>query len=113
MALSALIAVPVGFYIGLGLAFGDHAVALDALGPTDALEKSWEMASGNRLYLLLFLFVYGVVNVIAVFVGLLMLCIGALFTIPTARAVTDIGFTEGYLMLTGRAGDGGVVAVFD
>lgn len=103
-----LICIPVMIYIGLGLSMGDHAVALDELGPTEALEKSWTLVSGNRLHLFIFLLVYGLARVASVLVGLLMLCIGALFTVPTVRAITDVGFTQGYLMLTGRAGTDGL-----
>ncbi|MFT5680443.1 MAG: hypothetical protein ACI8RZ_001349 [Myxococcota bacterium] len=111
--LIVLISVPALFYIGLGLAFGDHAVTLDELGPTDALERSWELASGNRLHLFLFLLVYGLVRLASAIVGLLMLCIGWIVTIPIARAVTDTGFTESYLLLTGKAGLGDLAGVFD
>ena len=95
-----LLCVPVMFYIGLGLAFGEHAITLDELGPTDALERSWELASGNRLHLFLFLLVYGFIRMASFIVGLLMLCIGVLFTVPITRAVTDTGFTASYLLLT-------------
>lgn len=108
-----LLCVPVLIYIGLGLAFGEHAVTLDELGPTDALERSWELASGNRLHLFLFLLVYGILRFVSAIVGLLMLCIGALVTVPVARAVTDTGFTESYLLLTGKAGLGDLAGVFD
>lgn len=108
-----LISVPVVVYIGLGLSLGDHAVALDELGPTAALEKSWSLVRGNRLHLFLFLLVYGFARFASVFVGLLMLCIGVLFTVPTVRAITDIGFTQGYLLLTGRAKSEGLVGAFD
>ncbi|MDG1483952.1 MAG: hypothetical protein P8R54_30455 [Myxococcota bacterium] len=97
-----LLGVPVMVYIGLGLAFGEHAVTLDELGPTEALERSWELASGNRLHLFLFLLVYGFLRLVSVFVGLLMLCIGVLFTVPITRAVTDTGFTSSYLLLTNK-----------
>ena len=97
-----LLVFPTLIYVGLGLAFGDHAVALDNAGPTEALEKSWGLASGNRLHLFLFLFVYGIARLALAIAGLMMLCIGALFTVPISRAVTDVGFTEGYLLLTGH-----------
>jgi hypothetical protein len=108
-----LLCLPVLIYIGLGLAFGEHAVTLDELGPTEALERSWQLASGNRLQLFLFLLVYAIARFVAAIVGLLMLCVGALVTIPVARAVTDTGFTESYLLLTGKAGLDDLAGVFD
>lgn len=111
--LAVLIALPAAFYVGLGLVFGEHAVILDELSPTEALERSWGLADGNRMHLFGFLLVYWLVEIAALIVGLLMLCIGVLVTAPAARAVTDLGFTEGYLLLTGKAGLDDMAGVFD
>ena len=108
-----LLSVPVLIYVGLGLSMGDHAVALDELGPTAALEKSWSLVRGNRIPLFLFLFVYGLARIASLIVGVLMLCIGAFFTVPTVRAITDIGFTQGYLLLTGRVDLDSLAGAFD
>ena len=90
----------VSLWLGLGLMFGSHAVALDGVGASEALERSWSLAKGNRLMLLLVVVVYSVVNGLATFVGLMMLCIGALFTGPAGRAITDTAVTAGYLRAT-------------
>jgi len=87
-----------GAYVGLGLALGGHAVALDGLGPAEALEKSWALASGNRIHLLLFFFVVGLFNI----VGLLMCCLPIVWT----KAVSDFGVTESYLLATGSVHGG-------
>jgi hypothetical protein len=102
-AVIALVSIPVLVYCGLGFSLGDHAVVLDEMSPTEALTHSWELVRGNRLHLFWFKFVYGLIQFMSFFVGLMMLCVGALITAPIARAVTDLGFTRGYLLLTGKA----------
>ena len=49
-----LIGLPAIVYVSLGLMLGEHAVALEDMGPMDALERSWSLARGNRFSLLLF-----------------------------------------------------------
>jgi hypothetical protein len=90
--LMAIIGVPVGIYVKLGLSFGAHAVALDDLGVMDALERSWALARGARLHLFLFFLVTGLFWA----AGLLLCCVGVFAT----RAIRDVGVTEGYLIAT-------------
>lgn len=90
--LAAVITTPVMIYVGLGLALGDHAVALDDLGPMDGLERSWDMARGNRLSLFGYFFVLGFFNLL----GLCACCVGAVAT----KAIGDFGTTEAYLLST-------------
>lgn len=96
--LLCVLVIPVAVYIGLGLAFGDHFLVLENKSPMEALEASWEMASGNRMSLFIYQFIMGLFAFAAVFVGLLMCCIGVILTSPGARAVIDVGFTESFLM---------------
>ena len=95
-----VLVLPVAIYVGLGLALGDHALVLEDKSPMEALERSWEMASGNRITLFIFNFVCGLFAFAAVFVGLLLCCVGVLLTSPAARAAIDVGFTESFLMHT-------------
>jgi hypothetical protein len=91
-----LIAVPVAIYVSLGLVLGQYAVGLEDAGAMDALERSWELARGNRLSLLLFAVVTALVNLL----GLLMCCVGAFATTPIA----EFAWTESFLLATREDG---------
>lgn len=84
--------VPTMIYVGIGLAFGDRAVVIDGLGPTEALDRSWSLAKGNRIQLLVFL----VMTRLFWFVGIFLCCIGIVLT----RAIVDVGTTEAYMLAT-------------
>lgn len=90
--LMVLLAGPVLVYVGLGMMLGEHAVALEELGPVDALERSWELARGNRVSL----FLYGLLTGLFHIVGLMLCCVGVLGT----KAMIDFGTTEAYLLAT-------------
>jgi len=90
--------VPVMVYVVLGLSFGAHAVVLEDLGPVEAFRRSWELADGRRAHLLLFRFILALVRILATIVGLCVFCLGALVTGPIGLAVTELGFTEAYLL---------------
>jgi hypothetical protein len=92
VALLLLLALPTSIYVALGLSLGDHAVALEGMGPLAALDRSWELTRGNRLTLFVYLLVTGLFTVL----GFLLCCVGVIGT----RAVTDVGTTESYLLLT-------------
>lgn len=68
--------VPIFFYVILGLALVEQAVAVESLAPVAGLQRSWEVAKGNRLSLFVFL----LVTVIVEIAGLLACCVGVLFT---------------------------------
>lgn len=90
--LLAALALPASIYVGLGLVLGEHAVVFDELGPMDALERSWSLASGNRTDLALFSLGTGFFS----FLGVFACCIG-LF--PTT-AMMAFGWSEAYLLAT-------------
>jgi hypothetical protein len=91
-AVGFLLAVPAVTYVWLGLYFGQHAVALDGAGTMQAVERSWELARGHRLWLLLYLFVTGLIWL----AGHCLCCVGVFAT----RALVDVGRTEAYLFAT-------------
>lgn len=88
----AVLALPVMIYVGLGLTFGERLVALDGMDAMTALDRSWSLASGNRLWLLLYLLVLGIVHL----AGLLACCVGIFAT----RAIRDVALTEAFLLFT-------------
>jgi hypothetical protein len=91
-ALAALVALPVLIYIDLGLRLGDQLVTLEGLGAIDALDRSWELARGNRVTLWLFFFVTDLFAVL----GVLFCGVGIFAT----RAISDVAVTEAFLLAT-------------
>ncbi|MES2645187.1 MAG: hypothetical protein V4850_37210 [Myxococcota bacterium] len=87
-----VLALPVLVYVWLGLVLGDFAVALENLGPVATLDRTWELARGNRLRLGVF---FGVMELFSL-LGVLLCCVGVFLTRPIAQ----IGATEAYLLAT-------------
>ncbi|MCA9727002.1 MAG: hypothetical protein KC729_04910, partial [Candidatus Eisenbacteria bacterium] len=83
------IGLPVFTYVELGLFFGDYRVALEGSGPLTALKESWNLASGNRLWLLL----YRVIMFFFEIAGFLVMVVGVVFT----RGIRDVGTVGAYL----------------
>lgn len=102
VVLVVVLAIPVGVYVGLGLACGGHAVVLEDLGPAEALGRSWDLAAGNRIGLFVFQAASGVLSILALILGICMLCVGVFVTGPIATAVTDLAFTRAFLRYTGQ-----------
>lgn len=73
-----LLWVPIALWVYLGIRLSELAVALEGLGPVDAIGRSWELTNGNRLSLFLFLFVTWVFALL----GVLAFCIGTFVTVP-------------------------------
>lgn len=90
--LFALCYVPIWVYVLLGLSLVEQAVAVESKNPVEALQRSWELARGNRLHLLLFAIVTGVVTI----TGVLLCCVGVVFT----SAWSFVAWYEGYIRLT-------------
>lgn len=72
IVLVLLIYLPIAIYVGLGLALAPLAVSIEGLGPLRALRRSWQIARGHRLWLLLYFLVQAMVAV----AGLLLCCVG-------------------------------------
>lgn len=79
-------------YIFLGFVFVNSAAALDECGAFEAVRRSWRAASGHRLALVWLFFV----TTLAVLSGVLLFCVGYLFTISLGTLVP----AEAYLALT-------------
>ncbi len=92
VGLMVLLAIPVALYVTLGLVFGELAVALDGARAVEAVERSWDLARGNRGWLFVYLCVTGLFTL----VGICLFCFGIVVT----RAIADTGFTEAYLLTT-------------
>lgn len=88
-SLLSLAALPVTLWFTLGLQWGSRWVALENLGPMEALERSWEMAAGRRIETWFLLLAQTLLN----FVGFIMCGIGLIVTRPIAElAMTDAFF---------------------
>lgn len=77
-----LLYLPVFVYVCLGLSLVAPAVALEGREPSDAVRRSWDLARGNRLRLL----VYFLVMTIVAFLGFCLCIIGVFFTATLANA---------------------------
>jgi hypothetical protein len=91
--------LPIAIYIALGVSLVQQAVALEGLGPFDALRRSWSLVRGNRRWLLL----YWVVSVVLVLAGLLLCCVGVFFT----GLWVQVSQSEAYARVATRAPEGG------
>jgi hypothetical protein len=91
---SGVIGVPVLIFIGLSLFMFQYVVVDRNMGVMDALRTSWQIMSGNRLWM----FVYGIIGFFLYLGGLLACCVGALFTVSYAM----LGLTVIYLVITGQ-----------
>ena len=96
-AVIVALATPAAIYINLGLSLGSRAVALDHMSAFEALERSWELADGNRFHLLLFFVITWLPNLL----GCMMFCIGIVVT----DAIRSTAVTEGYLLCTRDGSD--------
>jgi hypothetical protein len=92
LGVSLVVGLPATVYVSLGMALGTHALVFEGLGPMDALSRSWDLVAGNRIRLMIFNFVLGLVGTL----GFLLCCVGA---IP-AGAVVQTATTRGWLLLT-------------
>lgn len=94
---AALLYVPVLVYVWLGVMLAPYAAAVEGMGPTEALSRSWALVRGHRWTLLLYWLVMALVQVL-----LLCACCCMLLFLPKTWAETA-GF-ESYLRLV-RSGD--------
>ena len=90
--LAIVVSLPLIIYVSLGLLLSDYIVVFENKSAVEALKSSWELSEGNRWHLFLFQFVMGMINIL----GLCLCCFGV---IP-AKAITDTGFVESYLLFT-------------
>ena len=85
--------VPASVYVGLGMVLGDRYIALGNSDVMDALDRSWDAASGNRIQMLVFVVLTWLPNLL----GCLACCIGMVFT----QCLQSMSLTEAWLVLTG------------
>jgi hypothetical protein len=92
-----LLMVPTGVYFSLGTWLAPWFVVYDGSSAWTALLQSWDAARGNRMTLFLFFFVQYLIGLAALILGLLLCCVGALVTVPLARAITDLATSRAWL----------------
>lgn len=90
-SLLILAALPFTLWFSLGLQWGSRWVALENLGPMEALEKSWEMAANRRIKTWFLLLARTLLN----FCGLLMCGVGLIAT----RPIGDLAMTDAFFAL--------------
>ncbi len=100
---SLLLLIGTSVYVGLGVWLAPWFAVYDRSGPWSAMLQSWAAARGNRVTLFVFSLVQGLISFVALIVGILMLCVGAMFTVPIARAINDLATS--YAWLSARHGN--------
>jgi len=94
----ALAYLPVWCYVNLGFLLVEEALAVESLRPIEAVRRSWSVAEGNRIQLLL----YAILMVLVEYAGLLLCCVTACLgwiLIPIAQTWTRVAWYESYLRL--------------
>lgn len=98
---STVLILPVVIYVSLGLSFAEHAVVLEKLPPHEAIQRSWQLTRGIRWPLIGYVLLSVVVGIVAFLFGVILLCVGLLFTMPMARMINDAAYTTLFLQRTG------------
>ena len=89
--LIVVLSLPLIFYVFLGLSLAPEAVAIEGYTAVESIKRSWSIVKGNRLRLLLYYIVTGIVA----FLGLFACCIGVIFT----STLVYIAYMDSYLRL--------------
>ena len=76
----ALAYAPIWCFVVLGFVLAEQAVAIERKGPVEAIQRSWDLAEGNRLQLL----GYSLILLVVQFSGVLLCGVGLLVTAPWA-----------------------------
>lgn len=100
LLLTLLVPMIPWIWFRLSVSFAAHAVALDGEGARGALRRSFAMARGNRLNLLVWGFVMRIVTGLVSMIGFFACCVGVIVTIPAAKVLSDLPFTRGYLLMS-------------
>jgi len=93
LVLCGLIWLVFEIYISLGLCLVKPIVAFESCSPSEAIAKSWQLASGHRLQLFWFLLFQGLLSLVSV---LCTCCLGLFITVP----MTQVMRFEAYVALT-------------
>jgi hypothetical protein len=89
-----LVYLPVWIYVGLGLQLAPMAVAVEGMGPAEAVSRSWQLVRGHRWTLLLYWIVLWVAQILIV---LPCCCCPLLVFVPTLLEETTT--CDSYLRL--------------
>lgn len=103
LALMLIFGLPIWTYVSMGVYLGDRLLIFEGHRPVEALELSWELASGNRLPLLVFRLVCTGYKALGILLGLLFCGVGVLVTWPAAKAAAEAALSEA--LLVARGGD--------
>jgi len=87
-----LVWLVLAIYVTLGLYLVNPLVAFESCSPTEALARSWKLASGHRLQLFWFM----LLQMLLTMAGLCLCCIGLFLAVP----LTQVMRFEAYVALT-------------
>ena len=90
--LAGLAYLPFWLYLVLGISLFMSAIAIEGLGPTASVRRSWELVRGNRWRLLLYWIVVAVFSLL----GICLCCVGIFLT----GTLGNIALYESYFALT-------------
>ncbi len=94
---TVVVNLPTLIYLTCGLALVEEVVIFEGASVGAAFSRSWNLARGNRMSMVL----YGIVNFIFTILGVLLCCVGVIAT----SAVSTLAWSEAYLRLTEEEGD--------
>ncbi len=89
-------------FAGMSFLLTDWYVVHERLGAVASMRAAWRRSRSARLRLFALFVVTSAIELVGLVVGLLLFCVGLVFTIPATRAFTDAVFTRAYLVLRDR-----------
>ena len=96
--LGGIAAVAQWLWIAPGVILGPYFVVLEGDDPIRALRRSVDAARGQRGSLIVLFVVLALYQALYALLGLLMLCVGVLVTVPLARAAADNAWCRAFLL---------------
>ena len=98
IGVGAFLAFVCWLWVAPGLLLGEFFVALDGNDPVLALRRSLDAARGHRVELVVFYVIWAILQAVIVLAGMLLFCVGMLFTVPLGRAMSDSAWCRGFLL---------------
>ncbi len=97
LAILAAFWFPVAAFLSLRLFAADRLLALEAMGPIEALKGSWQLTSGRLPEILIFFIGLILIQILVTLASCCLCCFSFVITVPL-RAVMDTAVTEAVLV---------------